>query len=80
MTILLTSLFWLIILSWVREHSLKEGAHRGELNFKLQYLDALSKLMLKAVTNNELAGYLKALEEMTDLLMKEAETDETPQH
>ena len=68
MTVLLTSLFWLIILIWQREKSYQEGISMGKLAMKIQYNDALSKLLLKGVARDELAGYLKALEDLTALI------------
>ena len=49
------------------------GAY-GKLDMKIQYNDALSKLLLKGVARDELAGYLKALEDLTDLITADADT------
>lgn len=74
MTVLLTSLFWLIIVIWQREQSYQDGVRMGKLDMKIQYNDALSKLLLKGVARDELAGYLKALEDLTDLITADADT------
>lgn len=73
MTFLLTSLFWLIIVIWQREQSYQEGIGMGKLIMKLQYSAALSKLPWKkpAGPREEVAGYLKALEDLTDLIIAE---------
>ena len=77
MTVLLTSLFWLIILIWQREKSYQEGISMGKLAMKIQYSDALSKLLWKkpAGPSEEVVGYLKALGDLTDLIT--ADADET---
>lgn len=75
MTFLLTSLFWLIIVIWQREQSYQEGIGMGKLIMKIQYSDALSKLLSKGgglgLSRDELAGYLNALEDLTDLIIAE---------
>lgn len=75
MTFLLTSIFWLIILIWQREKSYQEGIGMGKLIMKIQYSDALSKLPWKkpAGPSEEVAGYLKALGDLTDFI---TETDD----
>jgi len=70
MTFLLTSLFWLIIVIWQQKQYYQAGIRMGKLDMEIHYNDALSKLLWNrpAGPREEVDGYLKALEDLTDLI------------